>query len=330
MAKTVNIKLSSSTGSSTGPTFDLFSDANSYASAFESGVSKTTLMGAGGYTSTVVPDEATIIRVKSTGTCTTYDDYTLASQTPTPTPTPTAVAQTPTPTPTPTATGEVQITNCVRLVKSRPAVDPNCSTTRIQRVTVTLYDSTGANEVDATYDITITLGGTGDDGEPTTWDLIIPPGESFAYDDIIVGEQTSGECTLRDSTGVTRLVGGIESISNSSIVECEAIPPPEGTVFNTFYYGQGLSTSIAHCGTDYTINASFFATGSTISGLFGQIIYTTNTGSSAFNGLGLWWPVALETGTDTEFGNYYVIEIDSNGTVGDIAFIGDCDEAVPL
>jgi hypothetical protein len=109
MAKTVNIKLSSSTGSSTGPTFDLFSDANSYASAFESGVSKTTLMGVGGYTSTVVPDAATIIRVKSTGTCTTYDDYTLASQTPTPTPTavaqtptptPTAVAQTPTPTPT--------------------------------------------------------------------------------------------------------------------------------------------------------------------------------------------------------------------------------------
>jgi hypothetical protein len=104
MAKTVNIKLSSSTGSSTGPTFDLFSDANSYASAFESGVSKTTLMGVGGYTSTVVPDAATIIRVKSTGTCTTYDDYTLASQTPTPTPTPTAVVQTPTPTPTPTPT----------------------------------------------------------------------------------------------------------------------------------------------------------------------------------------------------------------------------------
>ena len=106
MAKTVNIKLSSSTGSSTGPTFDLFSDANSYASAFESGVSKTTLMGVGGYTSTVVPDAATIIRVKSTGTCTTYDDYTLASQTPTPTPT--AVAQTPTPTPT-TAIGQCYV-----------------------------------------------------------------------------------------------------------------------------------------------------------------------------------------------------------------------------
>ena len=107
MAKTVNIKLSSSTGSSTGPTFDLFSDANSYASAFESGVSKTTLMGVGGYTSTVVPDAATIIRVKSTGTCTTYDDYTLTAPTATPTPTPTATA---TPTPTPTATEFIEPT----------------------------------------------------------------------------------------------------------------------------------------------------------------------------------------------------------------------------
>lgn len=107
MAKTVNIKLSSSTGSSTGPTFDLFSDANSYASAFESGVSKTTLMGVGGYTSTIVPDIATVIRVKSTGTCTTYGDYTLANPTATPTPTPTATA---TPTPTPTATEFIEPT----------------------------------------------------------------------------------------------------------------------------------------------------------------------------------------------------------------------------
>jgi hypothetical protein len=76
----------------------------------------------GGYTSTVVPDDATIIRVKSTGTCTTYDDYTLASQTPTPTPT--AVAQTPTPTPTavaqtPTPTPTTDIGQCyVYLVQS--------------------------------------------------------------------------------------------------------------------------------------------------------------------------------------------------------------------
>lgn len=107
MAKTVKIKLSSTTSSSTGPTFDLYSDANGYSSAFETGVSKTTLMSSNGYTSTVVPDSATIIRVKSVGVCTSYDDYTLSipTATPTPTPTPTVIGPTATPTPTPTATG---------------------------------------------------------------------------------------------------------------------------------------------------------------------------------------------------------------------------------
>jgi hypothetical protein len=186
---------------------------------------------------------------------------------------------------------------------------------------VTLYDSTGATEVDATYDITVTLGGIGYDGEPATYDLVILPGESSAYDDIIVGEQTSGECTDRDSTAVTRLVGGIESISEPSIVECTATPPPEGTVFNQFYYGQGLQTSLAHCGTNYLINTSFYSSATIISGLMNQIIYTTNTGSAAFNGNGLWYPVALQSGTNTLSGQYWAILIDSNGSVQDIVFI---------
>jgi hypothetical protein len=219
----------------------------------------------------------------------------------------------------------------VRLVKSRAAFDPECTTTRVQRVTVTLYDSTGATEVDATYDITVTLGGIGYDGEPTTYDLVIPPGESFATDDIIVGEQTSGECTLRDSTAVSRLVGGIESISNPSIVECEAVTPPEGTIFNEFYYGQGLLTQGAHCGTDYTINASFFSSATIISGLLNQTIYTTNTGSAAFNGNNLWYPVRVDTTpTTTLNGGYWVIQINSNGAVGNLVFIdSSCDENTP-
>ena len=102
MAKTVNIKLSSSTGSSTGPTFDLYSNVDNYVTAFETGVLKTTLMSTNGYTSTVVPDSATTIRVKSIGTCTSYGEYNLSSIPPTPTPTPT-LTPTPTPTPTPTS-----------------------------------------------------------------------------------------------------------------------------------------------------------------------------------------------------------------------------------
>jgi hypothetical protein len=194
---------------------------------------------------------------------------------------------------------------------------------------VTLYDSTGANVQNASYDVTITLSGT-DDGEAVTWTLVIPSGESSVYEDIITAEQTSGECTIRDGTAITRFVSGISSISPSNIGECTGtLPPPEGTVLNPFYYGQGLPTSNAHCGTNYTINASFYATGSTISGL--STIYTNNLGSTAFDGGGLWYPVSVNSGTNTLNGEYYVIKINSNGSVEDIAYVGNCSGgAVPL
>jgi hypothetical protein len=130
---------------------------------------------------------------------------------------------------------------------------------------------------------------------------------------------------------IIRFVSGIEAISPNNIDVCDPAPTPTGGVtLNTFYYGQGLSTTIAHCGSNYTINASFFSSATTISGLMNQIIYTTSAGTTAFNGLGLYYPVALETGTNTLNGSYWVIEINSNGYVEDIAFIGDCDEPVPL
>ena len=58
-------------GSSTGP-FSLYSDANSFSTPFETGVSKASLLA--GYTSTLVPASTSIIRVMSTGTCTNYTD----------------------------------------------------------------------------------------------------------------------------------------------------------------------------------------------------------------------------------------------------------------
>jgi hypothetical protein len=61
-------------GTSTGP-FSLYSDADSYSVPFETGVSKSSLLA--GYTSTVVPNGTTIIRVMSTGTCTNYTDISV-------------------------------------------------------------------------------------------------------------------------------------------------------------------------------------------------------------------------------------------------------------
>lgn len=66
MAQTVLITLTLA-GTDVGP-FDLYSDADGYASAFETGVSRAALVA--GYTSNLVPDAATTIKAQSYGTCT--------------------------------------------------------------------------------------------------------------------------------------------------------------------------------------------------------------------------------------------------------------------
>ena len=77
MAQTVLITLTTA-GTDTGP-FDLYSNADSYAVAFENNVPKSSLVS--GYTSTVVPDLATIIRVQSDGVCTNYIDLPILTTT---------------------------------------------------------------------------------------------------------------------------------------------------------------------------------------------------------------------------------------------------------
>ena len=63
-------------GSDTGP-FNLYSDVDGYTSAFETGVSKAALLA--GYTSVLVPNGTTIIRVMSDNPplCTNYIDITI-------------------------------------------------------------------------------------------------------------------------------------------------------------------------------------------------------------------------------------------------------------
>ena len=61
-------------GANTGP-FDLFSDANTYSTAFELAVPKASLLA--GFLSNNVPDLTTICRVKSTGACVNFVDMPL-------------------------------------------------------------------------------------------------------------------------------------------------------------------------------------------------------------------------------------------------------------
>jgi len=65
-------------GADTG-NFDLYSNVDGYTAAFETGVLKTSLQA--GYTSYLVPNSTTIIRVKSNATCTNYVDINLVEPT---------------------------------------------------------------------------------------------------------------------------------------------------------------------------------------------------------------------------------------------------------
>ena len=65
-------------GTDTGP-FNLYSNVDGYVSAFETGVSKSALVA--GYSSALVPNGTTTIRIKSTGTCVNYIDVTVVTTT---------------------------------------------------------------------------------------------------------------------------------------------------------------------------------------------------------------------------------------------------------
>ena len=61
-------------GSDSGP-FDLYTNLDAYTSAFESRVEKADLLA--GYSSALVPDYASIVRIKSVGDCTNFIDIVL-------------------------------------------------------------------------------------------------------------------------------------------------------------------------------------------------------------------------------------------------------------
>lgn len=65
-------------GADSGP-FDLYSNIDGFTSAFETGVSKASLLA--GYASALVPDYTTTIRIKSSGVCLNYIDVVLESTT---------------------------------------------------------------------------------------------------------------------------------------------------------------------------------------------------------------------------------------------------------
>jgi hypothetical protein len=100
MAQTVLITLTTA-GTDVGP-FDLYSDANGYASSFQTGVPRSILVA--GYICTIVPDGATTIKVQSYGSCTNNIYLNITGDIPTTTTTTTSTSSSTTTTSTSTST----------------------------------------------------------------------------------------------------------------------------------------------------------------------------------------------------------------------------------
>jgi len=91
----MNVFLTITAGVDTGP-FDIYTNDDNFTTPIQTGITKVQLVA--GYLCTGVTNNATIIRVKSVGYCTSFVNANIVYPTPTPTPSPTPP---PTPSPTP-------------------------------------------------------------------------------------------------------------------------------------------------------------------------------------------------------------------------------------
>jgi hypothetical protein len=155
-------------GSDTGP-FNLYSDLDGYVSAFETGVSKVALLA--GYTSILVPDGTTIVRVASSNplcsnyvdilvvqcdiTTTTTTTITPITTTTTTTVSPTTTTTTTAPTPTTTTTTTATPTTTTTTTTVTPTTTTTTTVTPTTTTTTTVVSCTAWNNlsgVSAYYD----------------------------------------------------------------------------------------------------------------------------------------------------------------------------------
>lgn len=116
-------------GADTGP-FDIYSDSDGYTTPLVTGVAKSALVA--GYSLAGVPNDATIIRVTSTGTCTNSIDMLISNITPTTT---TTTSSTSTSTSTSTTTTTTTSAPCQQIF-----LYPNNATACAHLGSLTLFD----------------------------------------------------------------------------------------------------------------------------------------------------------------------------------------------
>lgn len=144
-------------GADTGP-FNLYSDVDGFISAFETGVSKASLLA--GYTSSLVPNGTTTIRVMSASAlCTNYIDIVISGECPTTTST-TTISPTTT---TTTSSSTTTTTTTIPPTTTTTTTIPPTTTT-----TTTVIPTTTTTTLPPTTTTTTTV-------PPTTTTTTIPP-----------------------------------------------------------------------------------------------------------------------------------------------------------
>jgi len=159
---TVNIKLTS-VGPQLG-SFEVYTDVDNYTTPIVQGLSSAVLVN--GYSCSIIPDTATIIKVRSTIGKNISKLFPIAglatTQLPTPTPTPTNTPQ-PTPTTTPTPTPTITPSGNIYTVSFTPVVLEDLSYRKIEQSYVTVTPSLPSGHSFTlyyeTYAIATTTGG---------------------------------------------------------------------------------------------------------------------------------------------------------------------------
>lgn len=165
-------------GSDTGP-FDLYSDVDGFLVPFENNVPKASLVS--GYTSTLVPGGATIIRVKSDSICTNYIDLIIGATTTTT---------------TSTSTSTTTSTSSTSTTTTTTTAAPTCSCFRA--------DNVSGEERTVTY--TKCLGSVPSEvalspGVPITDCYLISGGISFSGSGVVITPCPATPCTSEGDCG---------------------------------------------------------------------------------------------------------------------------------
>lgn len=209
MSKSVIITLTTA-GADTGP-FDIYGNHDNYSVAIVTSIAKSTLLS--GYTCNIVPDDATILRIKSNNnSCSNYINLNIpAPPTTTTTTTSAPVTTTTTTTPAPPTTTTTTTT------ASTPEVYFTGDTLSINNIGGKTYSVTFSYEINASCD-NVGTNGQDPNNAITTFDISTNGGGSFTTIDSVSASVSGGNYPIEQSDSQTKTgtytVNGITNPSN--------------------------------------------------------------------------------------------------------------------